>query len=77
MSESNNIINLKICLACGKCEDEVKFQPYRKLCTKCNSRKCNEKILSRNPSYFNDIMKERYIPSGKVGRPRKITLEIK
>lgn len=78
MSESNNSINIKVCLDCGKPEGEVKFQKYIKYCTKCNSRRSNQQIKNKNPSYFKEIMKCRYTATGnKVGRPKKITLEIK
>jgi len=74
MSESNSIINLKVCLDCGKCEGDVKFQKYMKYCTKCNSKRCNNIIKMNKPSYFKDKMKERYIPhqNKPMGRPRKI-----
>ncbi len=77
MSESNNNnmdIKLKVCLDCGKCEGEVKFQKYMKYCTKCNSKRCNQKIKMDKPAYFREKMKERYIPhrNKPMGRPRKI-----
>jgi Zn finger protein HypA/HybF involved in hydrogenase expression len=77
MSESNITINVKLCLDCGKCEGEVKFQKYIKYCTKCNSKRSNEIIKNKNPDYFKNIMKCRYTATGqKVGRPRKNNIEI-
>lgn len=65
MSEMDNNIdninfNIRICKICVKSEIEVGFQKSRKICIKCNSKRCNEKILARDPSYFNNIMKARY-----------------
>ena len=77
MSESNTIINLKVCLDCGKTEGDVKFQKYMKYCTKCNSKRSNDIIKNKNPAYFRNIMKCRYTATGnKIGRPMKHTLEI-
>lgn len=76
MSESDNNINIKICVNCGKPEGEVKFQVYRKICTKCNSKKCNEKIKMEKPSYFREKMKAYYTPHGVIGRPKKINKNI-
>ena len=56
--------NIKNCLICGLSNVETKFQPSRKYCIKCNSKKCNEKL---GKEYFNNVMKARYIP-----RPKKI-----
>ena len=71
------MFNLRVCKNCGLYEGDCKFQgKYRKVCTKCNSKISNEKTKMEKPSYFRDKMKERYIPSGQVGRPRKINIEI-
>ena len=56
------------CLICGLLNVETKFQPSRKYCIKCNSKKCNEKLGNE---YFNNKMKARYIKHGQVGRPKK------
>ena len=58
--------NIKNCLVCGLSNVETKFQPSRKYCIKCNSKKCNEKLGNE---YFNNKMKARYIRHGQVGRP--------
>ena len=45
--------NIKNCLICGLSNVETKFQPSRKYCIKCNSKKCNEKLGNE---YFNNKM---------------------
>jgi len=52
-SEIENEINLKMCKTCGLTEN--KFQPNRKECIKCKSKKNN--ALYKNQNYF----KEYYI----------------
>ena len=69
MDNKNKVINCKVC---GLSNEVTKFQVSRKTCIKCNSKICNEKILMKDPSYFNNKVKQRYIPHGKVGRPKLI-----
>jgi len=64
-------VKIIICKVCGLNNNETKFQK-RKTCIKCNSKRCNEKILMKDPSYFNNKVKSRYVPHGKVGRPKLI-----
>jgi hypothetical protein len=63
---------VRVCKICGINEHTTKFQQYKRTCIKCNSKKCNEKILMKDPSYFNNKVKARYIKHGKVGRPKQI-----
>jgi hypothetical protein len=67
------IINCKVC---GLNNIQTRFQPKRRTCIKCNSKRCNEKILMKDPSYFNNKVKQRYIPHGKVGRPKTLIIEL-
>ncbi len=63
---------IRICKECNKMEGDVKFQgPYRKVCTRCNSKMSNERTKMKDPSYFRDKMKESYVYHGKRGRPKK------
>jgi hypothetical protein len=69
INEEQKLINCKIC---GMNNSQTRFQQKRRTCIKCNSKRCNEKILMKDPSYFNNKVKARYIPHGKVGRPKLI-----
>ena len=64
-------IKIRTCKICSLNESQTGFQLTRKTCIKCNSKICNEKIKMKDPSYFNNKVKSRYIKHGKVGRPPK------
>lgn len=73
MSENNQEveINIKKCYNCNEPDGVVKFQKYKKICTKCNSKLSNQKVKTNDPSYFKNVMKSRYVYHGQVGRPKK------
>ena len=73
INEEQKLINCKVC---GLNNIQTRFQPKRRTCIKCNSKRCNEKILMKDPSYFNNKVKARYIRHGKVGRPKTLIIEL-
>jgi uncharacterized OB-fold protein len=74
MTEKNQEVKIKICLMCEKSEsDGRKFQPSRKYCTTCNSKRSNEMVLNKNSDYFQVYMKENW---RKYHKPKSIPLEL-
>lgn len=75
--EQNNEINIiiKTCKVCFKQQsDSVKFQKNKHTCIRCNSKKGNERLGNE---YFRLKMIGRYQKNGgKVGRPKKESLEL-
>jgi len=64
---------IRTCKECNlSINDGIKFQgPYRKVCTRCNSKMSNERTKMKDPSYFREKMKQCYVYHGKRGRPKK------
>ena len=68
MEQTNK--SLRNCKVCGLSNEETKFQVNKRICIKCNSKKCNAKYGNE---YFRIYMKDHYIPSGaNRGRPKKV-----
>lgn len=73
MTEVNQEIKLRKCLMCEKLETDVKFQPSRKYCIKCNSARCNQMMLEKNPEYYKTYMRENW---RKYHKPKHIPIEL-
>jgi hypothetical protein len=66
------IINksIRYCKVCNLSNEVNKFQKNKRICIKCNSKKCNLKLGNE---YFRKYMFDHYIPRcNKVGRPKKV-----
>ena len=70
------IINksIRYCKVCNLSNEVNKFQKNKRICIKCNSKKCNLKLGNE---YFRKYMFDHYIPRRKPKiTEENITLEI-
>ena len=70
MDQTNK--SLRMCKVCGLSNEETKFQVNKRICIKCNSKKCNAKYGNE---YFRKYMKAHYIPRSTYKLLENLTLE--